>query len=360
MIDSVRPADPAATPVAPANVERALLERHVREYQVVRELGRGGMGVVFLARDVALHRLVAIKVLRHELSTSEEQRERFRREARVTARLTEGVVAVHGFGERESLVYIVMEFVRGVPLSTRLRERGTLSVEDARAILMTLARTLELAHSRGIVHRDLKPENVLLDSDSGRALLTDFGIALTRSSDPLPYESGLRAFGTAQFMSPEQASGDTNLDGRSDLYSLGVLGYLMLTGTVPFDGDSFAAIASRQVTEAPKPIRTHRPEVSEALSDVVERCLRKDPAERWRRCSDLADALEVAKHRPSMLGLVTRLGRFAAALLAGAALALGYNRHIRPIEVAAAAAPGKAETTAPATRQDSSQPTRNG
>jgi eukaryotic-like serine/threonine-protein kinase len=211
MIDAVHH---HANPETTSHAERAMLERSVREYQVVRELGRGAMGVVFLARDVALHRLVAIKVLRQDLAGCEEQRERFRREARVTARLTDGVVAVHGFGERDELVYIVMEFVRGVPLSTRLHDAGTLAVDDARGILLALARTLDQAHARGIVHRDLKPENVLLDADSGRALLTDFGVALTRSVDPLPSETSEHTFGTPHFMSPEQAAGDTDVDGR--------------------------------------------------------------------------------------------------------------------------------------------------
>ena len=256
------------------SVERALLERRVREYQVVRELGRGAMGVVFLARDVMLHRLVAIKVLRHDLASNEDQRERFRREARVTARLTEGVVAVHGFGERDDLVYIVMEFVRGTSLAERLKDGSSVPTDDVRGILMSLARTLDHAHSRGVVHRDLKPENIILEHGSGRPLLTDFGVALSRTSDPLPSDAGA-AFGTPHFMSPEQAAGETNVDGRSDIYSLGVLGYLMLTGELPFDGASYAAIASKHITEAPVPILTRRPDVPPSLAIVVEKCLRK-------------------------------------------------------------------------------------
>lgn len=331
MIDAIHP-QPGALPDASAatGVERALLEQHVREYQVVREIGRGAMGIVFLARDIALHRLVALKVLRHELAGSEEQRERFRREARVTARLTEGVVAVHGFGERGDLVYIVMEFVRGEPLGARLRENGRLAVDDARAILITLARTLDQAHTRGIVHRDLKPDNVLLDSDSGRALLTDFGVALTRSVDPLPSETSSHAFGTPHFMSPEQASGDTDVDGRSDIYSLGVLGYLMLSGTLPFDGDSFAAIASRQVTEAPVPLREHRPDLPDSMVEAIDKCLRKDRESRWRRASDVAEALESVKNRSPMSELVSRLGRFAAVLAVSAGWMAIANHHTAP------------------------------
>jgi serine/threonine protein kinase len=302
---------------ANTNVERALLEAHVGDaYQVVREIGRGGMGVVFLARDVMLHRLVAIKVLRHEIAGVEEQRERFRREARVTARLNDdGIVAVHGFGEKDDLVYIVMEFVSGASLSSRLsalgKRREPMKPDEVRGIIASLARTLEHAHSRGIVHRDLKPDNVLLEHESGRPLLTDFGVALSRSMDPLPSEVA-RAFGTPHFMSPEQAAGEQDLDGRSDIYSLGVLGYLMLTCEVPFDGSHFAAIASKHISEAHVPIRERAPSVPRDLADAVEKCLEKDPERRWKRAGQLEEALAAAQNHRKMPALVSRLGRFAA------------------------------------------------
>jgi serine/threonine-protein kinase len=299
------------------NVERALLEAHVGDtYQVVREIGRGGMGVVFLARDVMLHRLVAIKVLRHEIAGVEEQRERFRREARVTAQLNDdGIVAVHGFGETDDLVYIVMEFVRGQALGSRLsavgKRREPIGPNEARRIIASLARTLEHAHARGIVHRDLKPDNILLEHESGRPLLTDFGVALSRSMDSLPSEVA-RAFGTPHFMSPEQAAGEQDLDGRSDIYSLGVLGYLMLTGEVPFDGSHFAAIASKHISEAPIPIRERAPSVPKELAAAVEKCLEKDPERRWKRAGQLAEALNGDRNHQPVPGLVSRLGRFAA------------------------------------------------
>jgi eukaryotic-like serine/threonine-protein kinase len=298
--------------VPPArNAERAMLDARVPDYQVVREIGQGGMGVVFLARDVRLHRLVAIKVLRHELACCEEQRERFRREARLTARLNDdGIVAVHGFDERDDLAYIVMEFVRGAPLGTRLRSQGRLAAEEARSILVSLARTLDHAHSRGIVHRDLKPENVLLDAETQRARLTDFGVALSRSMDALPSEMH-RAYGTPHFMSPEQAAGETDLDGRSDIYSLGVLGYLMLSGRVPFEGDHYAAIASRQITEAHRPLRDAAPRAPAELMAVIERCLAKEPEQRWRRGLEVAEALSRPAGRLTGMRLVSSLLRSA-------------------------------------------------
>lgn len=323
MIDALHSPTSLNTITPPgASIERALLEQRVSEYQVVREIGRGAMGVVFLARDVMLHRLVALKVLRHDLASNEEQRERFRREARVTARLSEGVVAVHGFGERDDLVYIVMEFVRGTPLSERLRHGPRLTIDESRAILTTLARTLDHAHSRGVVHRDLKPENIILEHGSERPLLTDFGVALTPSSDPLPFEQGgPRAFGTPQFMSPEQAAGETTVDGRSDIYSLGVLGYLLLTGELPFDGDSYAAIAAKQIAEPHVPLLSRRSDLPATVVLAIEKCLQKEPTNRWKSARDLVEVLEMSGNRSSVAALVSRLGRFAALL----AVAVGLS-----------------------------------
>ena len=189
--------------------EREQIATHLgTQYQIVRELGRGGMGIVFLARDIALHRLVAIKVLRQEFATSEEHRERFRREARMTARLSHAnIVPVHTFGEAGELVYIVMKYVHGESLGERLRAQRVLPTEDARRILHELALALDYAHREGVVHRDLKAENILLDRSTGRPMLTDFGVALQRSLDPVRAEVS-RAFGTPHYMSPEQAAGE--------------------------------------------------------------------------------------------------------------------------------------------------------
>jgi serine/threonine-protein kinase len=221
-----------------ANWERDQVVEHLRtQFQIVRELGSGGMGVVFLARDIALHRLVAIKVLRYEFTASDEHRERFRREARMTARLSHpNIVPVHSFGEVDDLVYIVMKYVHGESLATRLRREGALPAEETRRIL-----------------RDLKAENILLERDSGRAMLTDFGVALLRSLDPVRADAS-RAFGTPHYMSPEQAAGELDIDGRSDIYSAGVLGYYMLSGRLPFDAPTFESLAARHIAEAHVPV----------------------------------------------------------------------------------------------------------
>ena len=302
------------------------------DYQVVRELGRGGMGVIFLARDVKLHRLVAVKVLRQEFAHSEEHRERFRREARVAARLTHpNVVAVHTYDESPDLVYLVMRYVHGESLGVRLRREGKIEAESARRMLAELALALEHAHREGVVHRDLKPENILLEHGTDRPLLTDFGVALICSADPGP-DDVQRAFGTPQYMSPEQAAGEVDLDGRSDVYSLGVLAYAMLSGDVPFDGPSFGAIAAQHIAAPHAPLAEVAPGLPGALVAVVERCLAKERGDRWQSARELHDALVACERRPRGLGWVTRgalglrgLGRSrVAAAVAVAATALKH------------------------------------
>jgi serine/threonine protein kinase len=272
--------------------ERQLLEAAVQgQYQIVRELGRGGMGVVFLARDVALHRAVAIKVLKHELVHSEDARERFRREARLTARLSHpGIVPVHTFGEQGELVYIVMKYIHGESLAERLRHEHKLSAKETTRILRDLSAALDHAHVEGMIHRDLKAENVLIEKTSGRAFLTDFGVALVRDSSPSEWERS-HAFGTPHYMSPEQAAGEYNLDGRSDLYSLGVLGYQMLSGRLPFEGTNFGSLASQHVARAHPDLGQLAGDAPRPLVDAIERCLAKAPDDRFKNGEEFREAL---------------------------------------------------------------------
>src|SRR5688500_1382459 len=232
------------------------------EFQIVRLLGRGAMGSVYLARDLALHRVVAIKVLRWDLAASDEDCERFRREARTTGQLAHpSIVPLHRFGESPNLMYMVMRYVPGESLGARLRRVRKFDAEDARRILAELALTLEYAHREGIVHRDLKPENILLETtgDTVRPMVADFGVAMRPSHDPPPGELR-RSFGTPHFMSPEQASGEVDIDGRSDIYSLGVLGYLMLSGDLPYFGDTVQQIAARRTEALHRPLRELAPD----------------------------------------------------------------------------------------------------
>ncbi|MGE0452532.1 MAG: protein kinase [Vicinamibacteria bacterium] len=257
------------------------------QYEIQRLLGKGAMGAVFLAREKALDRQVAIKVLPPE-GSGDGERERFRREARIAARLTHpNVVPLHSFGEAGGLLYFVMGYVRGESLASRMR-RG-LSLASARRILAELADALDHAHRQGVVHRDVKPDNVLVDDDSGRAMLTDFGIARRDSHAGLTSMGSV--IGTPHYMSPEQAGGRSAVDGRSDIYSLGVLGYAMLAGRLPFDGPTVGEILVQHVTREPAPLRRVAPAVPEALAAVVSRCLAKDPRDRWPDARALRDAL---------------------------------------------------------------------
>jgi predicted Ser/Thr protein kinase len=257
------------------------------QYEVVRLLGKGAMGAVFLAREKALDREVAIKVLPPE-GTGEDGRERFRREARIAARLTHpNIVPLHSFGEAGGLLYFVMGCVRGESLASRMR-RG-LSLGASRRILIELADALDHAHRQGVVHRDVKPDNVLVEDDSGRAMLTDFGIARRDTHAALTSRGDV--VGTPHYMSPEQASGAATVDGRSDIYSLGVMAYAMLGGRLPFDAPTLKDLLIQHMTKEPAPLRSVAPAVPEALAAVVARCLAKDPRDRWRDARALKEAL---------------------------------------------------------------------
>jgi len=315
-----------------ATWERDQVLTHLgNQYQVVREIGRGGMGVVFLARDIALHRLVAIKVLRYEFASSEDHRERFRREARMTARLGHpNIVPVFSFGVIEEFTYIVMKYVHGVSLAERMRRERRLPAGEVRRILRDLALALDSAHRDGVIHRDLKAENILLDGAGGHAMVTDFGVALQRSLDPVRAEIG-QAFGTPHYMSPEQAAGELDIDGRSDVYSLGVLGYYMVTGRLPFDARTFEALAAKHIAELPAPI-TDVSTDSPVLNAAIERCLAKARDDRFDTAAALAEALDVKPpqrrwlRRASTATKMVFRHRFGAELAVLAALARAVMR----------------------------------
>ena len=265
----------------PSDPLRASLERAIgSQYQLVRLLGRGGMGAVYLAREPALDRAVAIKVLPPEASDS-SSRERFRREARTAAKLTHpNIVPLHTFGEADGMMYFVMGYVQGESLADRLRREGQLSPDEARRLLAQIADALDYAHRQGVVHRDIKPDNILLDDSSGKPMLTDFGVAKASVGGETLTAVGT-ALGTPHYMSPEQASGERDLDGRSDLYSLGVMGYQMLTGQLPFEGESFREIIVQHMTKEPTPIKSVAPGVPDDVALTLDRCLAKDPEARW-------------------------------------------------------------------------------
>ncbi|MEO8333513.1 MAG: serine/threonine-protein kinase [bacterium] len=276
-------------------------------YELLQEIGRGGMGIVYAGRDVRLDRLVAIKVL-PELVSSDEVRERFLREARAAARLSHpSIVPIYSADDRNGVTFMVMAFVDGTTLSTRLRDGNFLSPTDAVPILRDVALALNTAHARGVIHRDIKPENILVDRLTGRAMVTDFGIArLADAMHPGALTRTGQVLGTVGYMSPEQVTGQ-EMDGRSDLYSLGVVAFETLSGKLPFDGPAPVVIVAHAIKPAP-PLASVAPHVPAALCAVVDRCLRKDPADRYESGDALAAALEEAVGR-SVATTPTRLAQ---------------------------------------------------
>jgi serine/threonine-protein kinase len=270
------------------------------EYSLVRELGRGGMGVVYLARDVQLDRDVAIKVLPTDLAHSDAARERFVREARTAAGLSHPhIVPIHRVGEAGGFVFFVMTYVEGETLGERLRTRGPLPPAEATRVLREVAWALAYAHGRGIVHRDVKPDNILLEAGTDRALVTDFGIAYGGKSAGSESEPG-KITGTAHFMSPEQAANE-KVDGRSDIYSLGVVGYLALSGRLPFETSNLPALLVRQATETPPSVMRAAPGLPPELIATIDRCLARDAADRFADAEAVATALVPrAETRPAL------------------------------------------------------------
>ena len=276
-------------------------------YTIEGEIGRGGMGVVYRARDERLQRRVAIKVLPPELAFSSEIRQRFTREAQTAARLSHPhIVPIHDVGEGQGIVYFVMGLIEGESLAARIRRRGRMPAEETRRIMRETADALSAAHAMSVIHRDIKPDNILLEGTRGRVMVTDFGIAkaLSASSGATLTSAGM-AIGTPSYMSPEQAAGEREIDGRSDLYSVGIVAYQMLSGQLPFSAPTVAGILMKQITESAPLLHEAYPDVPEDLSLAVARCLEKDPANRWPSADALRRSLEsrtVSGYRPTGLG----------------------------------------------------------
>jgi serine/threonine-protein kinase len=260
-------------------------------YRLESKLGSGGMSTVYLARDETLERWVAAKVLHREISDQPDQIERFRREARAVAQVSHpNVVAVIDAGEDGGRPYIVFEYVEGETLKQRIDRLGRLPLDEAAAYAIEIGRGLAAAHARRLVHRDVKPQNVLIDAD-GRAKVTDFGIARELEHDGLT-KTG-RVLGTTDYVSPEQAMGSP-VDARSDIYSLGVLLFEMLTGDVPFKAENLVGVAMKHVNERIPDVQRRRREVSSALAAVIERATEKEARKRYPDMQAMLADLEVA------------------------------------------------------------------
>lgn len=253
------------------------------------------MGIVYRAKDKRLKRYVAIKLLPPELSFRRDVRMRFQHEAETAAQLSHpNIVPIYSVDEVENLVFFVMACVDGDNLATRLKERGPMPVPEVRRVLTEVADALAYAHHRGVIHRDIKPDNILMDSVDGRALVTDFGIARAASGDGDSARltaTGI-AIGTPAYMSPEQASGERDVDGRSDLYSLGIVAYQMLVGEPPFIGGTTPILLVKHLAEAPVPVDQRRADIPPDMTQIVMRLLQKSPDHRFQSAPELVQALK--------------------------------------------------------------------
>ena len=258
-------------------------------YSLERELGRGGMGVVYLAREVRLDRPVAIKLLPPSKTVDPKLRERFLKEARTAARLSHpNIIPIYAVEEVGEFVFFAMAFVDGETLTERVRRRGPLTPSEAARVLREVAWALAHAHAQGVIHRDVKSDNIMLETETGRAVVTDFGIAgVVAGAGAL---TAGEVVGTPEFMSPEQALG-TGVNARSDLYSLGIVGYFVLSGRLPFEAGRATEVLAKQVTEPPPRVAEATSGVPRRLAQAIDRCLAKDPAERPEGTAALAEEL---------------------------------------------------------------------
>src|SRR3954471_16082006 len=268
----------------------SLQEALAGHYALERELGRGGMAVVYLARDVRLDRPVAIKLLPPDLAAHDKLRVRFIREARTAARLSHpNIVPIHAVDEVRGYVFYVMSYVDGETLAERVANRGPLPPREASRVLQEVASALAAAHGQGVVHRDVKPGNILLERATGRAMVTDFGIA--RLAEGAGGETAVgELLGTPEYMSPEQAAGES-VDGRSDVYSLGVVAYYMVSGQLPFTGPTIQAVLAKQLTQAPPPVVSVAPGIPRSLANAIDTCLMKELSRRFQSADAFSDAL---------------------------------------------------------------------
>src|SRR5258706_1400262 len=290
------------------------------KYEVKRLVGSGGFAEVYEVWDKDLERRLAVKGPRPDVGWTAGMIERFQRETRAAARLEHAnILPIHFVGEGEGLVYYAMPFVDGMSLGELLKRSGALPPERALAIIIPILDALDDAHQAGLIHRDIKPDNIMLDVARGRALLVDFGIARRLGSEAGAglTQTGL-VIGTPHYMSPEQALGDPNLGPQSDLYSLGCVLFQMVTGTPPFDGESSQQVVGKHIADRPPAASDVNPAVPRELSDVILRCLEKQPADRFRSAAEVIAALESDKQPSTMRSRASAAQQATELLVSGA------------------------------------------
>src|ERR1041384_3604083 len=282
------PMAPSSAEVAQEQMLALLREATLGEYDIMGELGRGGMATVYLAHDIALDRKVAIKIMNPQTLMGEGMLDRFKREARTAASLSHAnIIPIYLVRETDRILYFVMKFVQGRGLDSIVKEKGPLPIKMVQTILSQVGGALGYAHRRGIVHRDIKPANIMID-DEGAAVVTDFGIAKVSESRGLTMTGA--TVGTPFYLSPEQCSAKPRT-GNSDQYSLGIVGYEMLTGKPPFIGETIMEIMRAHFFDTPAPLATVRPDCPPALAAAVERMLAKDADKRWPKIEDALTAI---------------------------------------------------------------------
>src|SRR4051812_17385582 len=312
-------------------------------YDFERELGRGGMGAVYLARDRRLNRPVALKVLPEEMADSASLRDRFLRETRTAASFSHpNIVPVYSIEEADGILGYAMAYVEGESLAERVKRAGPLTIRETVKLLQDTAYALAYAHGRGVVHRDIKPDNIMLERATGRAMVMDFGISRGIAAAPAGATQALtrigEVVGTPEYMSPEQATGD-DVDGRSDLYSLGLTAFYALTGRPAITGDTTGKILARQITEQLPAIQSIRGDVPAALAAAVDRCVMKDAAERFQTGEELVETLDAAKLSGPEIPLAIRMlqteqASLSMVLLFGAMVLYGLVRLLQSEDLA--------------------------
>ncbi|MHB0963690.1 MAG: serine/threonine-protein kinase, partial [Gemmatimonadaceae bacterium] len=307
-------------------------------YQVEAEIGRGGMAVVYRATDTRLRRRVALKVLPPELAFREEVRRRFLREAQMAAQLSHpNIVPIYAVDEASGLVYFAMGLVEGAPLAKLLFDEPRPPIAMVRRVLREVADALHFAHGHGVVHRDIKPDNILIETATGKAVVTDFGIARAAQGEVRLTATGI-AVGTPAYMSPEQAMGEREVDGRADIYSLGIVGYQMLAGELPFSAANTPSMLMKHLSEPPRPLLDLRPDLPANLAAAIERALCKSPADRWPDAASFCDAL--SESAPVTLTGTAAAARAAAQVAqAGQAMPAALNVPRPAADALAAPAP---------------------
>jgi hypothetical protein len=293
-----------------ATLGRVVGELIAGRYELEELVGSGGMSSVYRARDRLLERSVALKILHEQFGRDDDSVERFRREARSVAQLTHpNIVTVIDRGAQNGRQFIVFEYVDGENLKELVEREGPLDVRTAIGLALQVARGLSFAHEQGLVHRDVKPQNVLLDAD-GQAKVTDFGIARSLDVDGMTITGTI--MGTSNYIAPEQARGQP-VDEQTDVYSLGCVLYELLAGDVPYEGDTFVAVAMRHVNDTVPSVREVRPDVPPALDDAIQRAMAKDPSERFESMAEFAAELEAC------YADLDRVGEGATAIVPGRA-----------------------------------------